>query len=224
MAGPAAPSAEGRGRPRGGQADKRQAILEGGLVIFARDGYSRASIDAIAGQAQVSTRTIYNHFQDKADLFQAVIQLSATRVADAQIMIIENYFRKITDLEDDLVDFAEAWLTPMPDYADHSALVRQINAEVGHIPPAAIETWQQTGPRRVLSALAEKLAGLAECGSLQLEDPQLAAHHFSALITVPNRSLRGGTWAPSDAGAVRAGVRVFLNGYGRARRGGRGTR
>ncbi len=154
------------GAPRGRLADKHRAVLEGALVIFARDGYSRATIDSIAGQAQVSTRTIYNHFRDKADLFQAVIQMSATRVADAQIMIIESYFRKVTDLEEDLVDFAEAWLKPMPDYADHSALVRQINAEVGHIPPAAIETWQQTGPRRVLGALAEKLAVLADRGWL----------------------------------------------------------
>jgi AcrR family transcriptional regulator len=183
-------------------------------VIFARDGYSRASIDAIAGQAQVSTRTIYNHFRDKADLFQAVIQLSATRVADAQIMIIENYFRKVTDLEEDLVDFAEAWLTPMPDYADHSALVRQINAEVGHIPSAAIETWQQTGPRRVLTALAGKLAVLAERGWLRLDDPELAAHQFAVLITVPNPSLRGDTRDAGDTRSVRSGVRVFLNGYG----------
>jgi AcrR family transcriptional regulator len=214
MAGRAASSAAGRGRPRGGLADKHQAILEGALVIFARDGYSRASIDAIAAQAQVSTRTIYNHFRDKADLFQAVIQMSATRVADAQIMIIDNFFRKVTDLEEDLVDFAEAWLTPMPDYADHSALVRQINAEVGHIPAAAIETWQQTGPRRVLTALAEKLAVLAERGWLTLDDPELAAHQFAVLITVPNPSLRGDTGEPGDTRSVRSGVRVFLNGYG----------
>ena len=198
----------------GTRSDKQRAVLEGALVIFARDGYSRATIDSIANQAQVSTRTIYNHFRDKADLFQAVIQMSATRVADAQIMIIESYFRKVTDLEEDLVDFAEAWLTPMPDYADHSALVRQINAEVGHIPPAAIETWQQTGPRRVLGALAEKLAMLAERGLLKLADPQLAAHHFAVLITVPNPSLHGDTGRPGGTSAVRSGVRVFLNGYG----------
>jgi len=33
-----------------------------------RDGYTRASIDAISAEAGVSTRTIYNHFTDKAML------------------------------------------------------------------------------------------------------------------------------------------------------------
>ena len=56
--------------------DKRRAILAGALTVFARDGYTRASIDAIAAQAIVSTRTIYNHFQCKAHLFQTVIQES----------------------------------------------------------------------------------------------------------------------------------------------------
>src|SRR5918999_1741983 len=77
-----------KARPRGGLADKRRAILAGALTVFARDGYTRASIDAISAQAGVSTRTIYNHFQDKAQLFQSVIQESAAKVAAAQAAII----------------------------------------------------------------------------------------------------------------------------------------
>ena len=42
--------------------DKREAILRGALTVFARDGYTRASIDAIAKEGEVSTRTLYNHF------------------------------------------------------------------------------------------------------------------------------------------------------------------
>src|SRR3954468_20455887 len=121
-----------RPRPRGGLADKRRAILAGALTVFARDGYTRASIDAIAAEAGVSTRTIYNHFQDKAQLFQAVIQESATRVADAQIAILDRCLDRVTDLERDLIEVGRAWATPMADYADHFALVRQITAEVGH--------------------------------------------------------------------------------------------
>ena len=61
--------------------DKRQAILRGALSVFSRDGYSRASIDAIAKESEVSTRTLYNHFADKADLFRNVIQASASEAA-----------------------------------------------------------------------------------------------------------------------------------------------
>src|ERR1700716_94258 len=94
-----------RPRTHGGLADKRRAILTGALTVFARDGYTRASIDAISAEAGVSTRTIYNHFQDKAQLFETVIQESADRAAEAQIATIDRYFAKITDLEADLIEF-----------------------------------------------------------------------------------------------------------------------
>ncbi len=203
-----------RAGPRGGLADKRRAILTGALTVFARDGYTRASMDAISAQAQVSTRTVYNHFADKAQLFQAVIQASAARVADAQIAIIDRHLSKVTDLEADLVEFGRAWIRPMPDYAEHRALVRQVNAEAGHIPPAAIDAWQQAGPLRVRRELADRLRLLADSGLLRVEDPDRAALHFSVLISPPNPSFRGSTAV--DEGIddnVVSGVHAFLHGY-----------
>src|SRR6185369_11655044 len=110
-----------RGRTtRGG--DKRRDLLDGSLAAFARDGYTRASIDTIARAAGTSTRTIYNHFGDKAGLFHAVIVDSARRVADAQIVTLDRYLGKIVDIEDDLIEFGRVWATPLPDYADHFTL------------------------------------------------------------------------------------------------------
>ncbi|MEU7831466.1 TetR family transcriptional regulator [Nonomuraea sp. NPDC049129] len=39
----------------------RRAIMAGALTLFARDGYTRAGLDAITVEAGVSNRTIYNH-------------------------------------------------------------------------------------------------------------------------------------------------------------------
>lgn len=84
------------GAPQGGGLiSKRGAILSGALREFARDGYGRASIDAIAVSVGVSTRTIYNHFGDKATLFESVIQGSAEQVADAHIERIERHLSGI---------------------------------------------------------------------------------------------------------------------------------
>ncbi|HWN32249.1 MAG TPA: helix-turn-helix domain-containing protein, partial [Pseudonocardia sp.] len=64
----AAPSRRSR-RPggRGGcwpaRAPKRDAIMTAARVVFGRESYLRTSIDAIPGEAGVSTRTIYNHFE-----------------------------------------------------------------------------------------------------------------------------------------------------------------
>ncbi|MPY83759.1 MAG: TetR family transcriptional regulator [Actinophytocola sp.] len=195
--------------------DKRTAMLEGALVILARDGYTRASIDAIAAEADVSTRTIYNHFGDKAGLFEAVIEHSADRVAEAQLAVIDRHLWKVTDIETDLRDFGRAWATAIPEYADHFALVRQINAERGHIPDAAIERWQQTGPRRVRSALAARMKELSDRGLLKIDDPDLAALHFALLVSANDPSQPGVALADHDLDTmVDAGVHAFLHGYG----------
>jgi AcrR family transcriptional regulator len=202
-------------RPRGGLADKHRAILAGALTVFARDGYTRASIDAISAQASVSTRTVYNHFQDKAELFQAVIQESATRVAEAQVALIERYLSKVIDLEADLIEFGEAFAAPMTaEHAEHFSLVRQINAEAGHIPQAAIDAWQETGPLRVRRALADRMRQLAERGLLRAGDPDRAALHFMLLVASYNPSYRAAVPSKKEiTEMVTAGVRAFLYGY-----------
>jgi AcrR family transcriptional regulator len=183
--------------------DKRQAILRGALSVFARDGYSRASIDGIAKEAEVSTRTLYNHFADKADLFRNVIQASAGKAAEDQLAIIERHFHKITDLEQDLIAFGKA-MGAEHGHAEHFALVRQINAELGHIPAEAIEAWQETGPRKVRQALANEL------GQLGFTDPRRAAVHLMLLTLTGEPSIRG---TRPDEDDIAAGVRVFLHGH-----------
>lgn len=202
-------------KPRGGLADKRRAILRGGLAVFGRDGYTRASIDAISSEAGVSTRTIYNHFRDKADLFQCVIQESAARVAASQIGLIERHLTKVTDLEADLVAFARALSAPMSaEYADHFSLVRQINADSEHLPASAIQAWQETGPLRFRREFAKYLAAFADRGLLRAGDPERAALHFLVLVSVSNPSLPHPPRSKEEVDKmVTAGVHAFLHGY-----------
>jgi AcrR family transcriptional regulator len=208
MTGPASPT-----RPRGGLADKRRAVLAGALRVFARDGYTRASIDAIAAEADVSTRTIYNHFGDKARLFQAVIQESGERVADAQIATMERYLSKVIDVELDLIEFACALSAPMEDFVEHFALVRQISADAGHIPPRAIAAWQRAGPLRVRRALAGRLRQLTDRGLLRIDDPERAALHFMLLISGTDALRVRARPRGANRDVVAAGVRAFLFGY-----------
>jgi AcrR family transcriptional regulator len=193
--------------------DKRQAILRGALSVFARDGYSRASIDAIAKEAEVSTRTLYNHFGDKAGLFRHVIQASAEEAARDQLALIERHFHRVTDLQEDLTAFGRA-MAAQQGHAEHFALVRQINAELTHIPPDAIEAWQETGPRRVRQALA------AELEKLGFKNPRLAAIHLMVLTLTGDPTIRG---TRPDDDDIAAGVRVFLHGHDVEKRQGAAT-
>lgn len=205
------------GRPGGRSEDKRRALLRGALLVFARDGYTRASIGEIARAAGVSTRTIYNHARDKADLFEQVIVDSATAVAAAQVEVVDRHLRKVTDLDADVLAFAREWAVPMPAYVDHFAVVRQIRAETGHVPEPVLEAWQDAGPRRVDAALGARIADLVEDGLVAAADPVLAGRHLSLLVAVDvaHRSAWGATPLPAeevDRLAV-AGAHVWLRAY-----------
>jgi AcrR family transcriptional regulator len=59
-------------------AQKRNAIVAAARESFLRKGYSEASMDEIAALADVSVKTIYSHFENKAELFQAVIEAACS--------------------------------------------------------------------------------------------------------------------------------------------------
>jgi AcrR family transcriptional regulator len=56
------------------ESEKRQAILDAAQLLFSRYGYRRASVDAIAAEADVAKGTIYAWFDDKDALFRAVCE------------------------------------------------------------------------------------------------------------------------------------------------------
>lgn len=58
------------GRPPSDQ--KRDAILAAALKAFRETGFHATSMDAIADEANVSKRTVYNHFPSKDILFDVV--------------------------------------------------------------------------------------------------------------------------------------------------------
>ncbi|MBB5936912.1 TetR/AcrR family transcriptional regulator [Streptomyces zagrosensis] len=69
------------GRPAGRLSAKREAILRAAVEVFLREGYARASVDAIAEEAGVAKQTVYNHFGDKERLFLAAVEGERQRVA-----------------------------------------------------------------------------------------------------------------------------------------------
>ncbi|HHP7231185.1 MAG TPA: TetR/AcrR family transcriptional regulator [Xenococcaceae cyanobacterium] len=53
---------------------KAEAILKGAMQEFLAHGYAATSMDKIAKTARVSKATVYSHFGDKENLFNAVMQ------------------------------------------------------------------------------------------------------------------------------------------------------
>jgi AcrR family transcriptional regulator len=200
-----------------GQPEKRVAIARGARTVFGREGFTRASVDAIAAEAGVSKRTIYNHFADKELLFRSVILEGAIEVAATHTLIADRHLRKILDLEEDLIAFGLEWATSPTAFAGHFALVRAIQAEASHIPPSVLRAWQEAGPLAFQRELAGHLRRIADRGLLSIPDEAQAANHFNLLTftNVVQRSFYGAI-ALDDAevaALVTGGVRAFLRIY-----------
>lgn len=53
---------------------KYQAIVEAAECVFIEFGFQKTSMDKIAQVANVSKRTVYNHFENKNELFHHILQ------------------------------------------------------------------------------------------------------------------------------------------------------
>lgn len=212
----AALTGQTKSEPRRGLTGKRQAILTGALRVFGRVGYLGASIDMIAAEAEVSTRTIYNHFENKEQLFATVLMESSTQVATAREALVQQHLGDVTDLEDALIALAKEWVRPNPDFEDHFRIVRRLRGESDRFPKELVRAWQEAGPLRARRALAARMTRLAERGLLTLLDAEVAAQQFMALITdtTVSRAEFSATAVESEIDRIaRVGVHAFLYGY-----------
>lgn len=202
---------------------KHEAIMTGGREVFARDGFARASIDAIATASGVSTRTIYKHFADKPALFAAVIVDSAGRVAETEIALIDRHLSPVATVGQvepalrafalDWLDDAGDWLAGMPHAAAHRALIGQVQAEAAHLGSEVIAEWWQAGAGRVRTELAATLARWDEAGLLQVPDAERAAVHFSRLVSAAPGPPPSAVPPAERTAWIAEGVTVFVRGY-----------
>ncbi|MFI2207387.1 TetR/AcrR family transcriptional regulator [Streptomyces sp. NPDC020192] len=207
--------------------EKQMAIASAACTVFGREGYARAAVDALAAEAGISTRTLYNHFPGgKAQLFQTVVTWTSSEVRDAQLARLRGVLDPERpphpdDLERDLVALARAFVGLMTDYPNHFALVRHIHAEADHVPPDVLKAWHEAGPEPVGRGVAEAMAHLADAGLLDPHgDPAMTAGHFMALTshTIVQSTHYGVLPLPpaETDRLVRGGVAAFLRAYGRA--------
>jgi len=204
--------------------EKQIAIAGASCAVFGREGYTRASVDALAAAAGVSTRTLYNHFPGgKAELFRTVVRWTSSEVRDAQLARMHALLDperppRPDDLEHDLVALARAFVGLMADYPDHFALVRHIHAEADHVPPEVLQAWRDAGPGPVGRALADVMAGLAAAGLIDVhDDAAMAGAHFTALTShsIVQLSHYGVLPLPKEETdrLIAGGVAAFLRAY-----------
>jgi AcrR family transcriptional regulator len=149
------------GRPRRGTEQERtDALIAAATRVFLRDGFGAASIDKVAHEAGISTRTIYERFKNKADLLVSVI----SRLVERDMASV----------------FATAELDRM-EVRQAAALFRIVATEAQRF-PALAEQMRVATKDRILSAVAQYFRGQIARGRLILADPERAAALFTHML------------------------------------------
>jgi len=202
------------GRAVGGSGPKGEAIARAALRLFLRDGYERTSVDAIAAEAGVSKRTIYNRYGDKENLFLSVLRDTYNSMMATFREIADKHLSAVTDVQQDLTAFALEVARTMTTAPDRIALVRLIMSEAPFFPALIRGEREETTMHGSVTAYLARLAGE---GRLATADPAEAAEHLIALtINQINGRTMFGVVPVSDAEVQRiiaGGVAAFVRAY-----------
>jgi TetR/AcrR family transcriptional regulator, mexJK operon transcriptional repressor len=205
------PSRRGPGRPTRGQAEARHAeMLDTALDLFLEHGFELTTIEMIAARVNMTKRTIYARYPDKASLFRAAVQ----RAIERQIVPA----RVLAGFDDeDLAATLEAIarlrisqvMTP-----DGLRLQRIINTESYRFPEIFRANFEQSA-KPVIDHVARLLERAAAAGTIGPTDPGLAASAFMSMVVGGQvRAIVSGlTPTPADLDEkVRFTVRLLLDG------------
>lgn len=154
---------------------KKQDVLTAAIAEFTEQGFAGASMDNIALRAQVSKRTVYNHFASKELLFeQATVQLWRGSKNAATVP----YNGKLP-LAEQLCQIARQSFAfyQQPGFID---LARVVMAEYIRQPGRAEAVMAQLEQQE--GGLESWLQAATADGKMQIVDIKLAAHQFWGLF------------------------------------------
>ena len=175
-----------RGRPTAEERRARESeILSNVLCVFLLCGYGASTVDELAAAAQVTKRTLYTYYGDKAGLFAAMVtELAATVSLDAT-------------RDDDTLEVLAARIVSRVHSDELVGLHRLVIAESARFPELAL-ILHSSGDARHIARLAEHIRAERGPASEMLAEPL-----FSLLLGEKHRRrLLGLDPAPTPAEAT----------------------
>lgn len=154
---------------------KRLAILNAAQDEFNEKGYAGVSMDAIAKRAEVSKRTVYNHFPSKEALFQAIVKQLCDSFSEAANVV----YQPDLALEQQLMEIATKELELLQSDKFRN-LNRIILGEFIRSPELAAQTLEQFDHQE--NSFTVWIKAAIEDGQIQQVDPDYAGHQFMGLI------------------------------------------
>lgn len=172
------------------QEDTKQKILDKALELFASKGYDAVSVGEIARAVGIKAPSLYNHYESKKAIFDAIVEATAARYerdTDKIDIHVQNagqdipVFTEIT--EEDLIDKVHQLFS----YSLHDVTVsrfrRMMTIEQFRSPQLA-ELYTKRYVGRVVAYHAEIFRSLIEAGKIHNEDLEsLSMMYVAPVIT-----------------------------------------
>lgn len=147
---------------------KRSAILAAAAAQFREHGYELASVDSIAALAEVSKRTVYNHFPSKEALFAETI----VQMFESSAGMLELAYRRDTGLREQLEELMRQKMRSLAD-RNFLGLARVAIGEAIHAPERTLPILARLG--ELEEGVTRWIRAAQDDGRLKPGDPAFAA-------------------------------------------------
>ncbi|MFZ3357448.1 MAG: TetR/AcrR family transcriptional regulator [Xanthobacteraceae bacterium] len=192
---------------------KRRQIVEGARSIFLQHGFDAASMNDIARAAGVSKGTLYVYFDNKEQLFQAIVYQECLVHAESAFDLDHNNRDVETVLTRLGIAFIEFLCRP-----DKASALRTVVAIADRMPEIG-KIFYETGPAVGITKLAAYLQAQTDAEVIAVDECELAAAQFldacqSTLFKPVLFNFREAPKTDAIAHVVGVAVRTFLRAYG----------
>ncbi len=151
---------------------KRCQIIEGARAVFLAQGFDAASMNDIARAAGVSKGTLYVYFENKEELFEAIVEEECDAQAEGIFDLDPNDHEVGAVLTRLGIAYVKFLCRP-----EKASVIRTVIAIADRMPEVG-RRFYESGPECGIVRLADYLAAQVEAGVLAVEDCKIAAAQF----------------------------------------------
>ncbi len=154
--------------------DKRNQILDAAVAEFQENGFAGTSMDRVAARANVSKRTVYNHFDSKEALFRAILDIMGAEADAALTLDYDPSAPLASQLH--ALGWTEGKLLTS---ASFMRLARMAIGETMRDPALAAE---MNARMEKISIFREFMEAAQADGAIEADEPDRAAEQFLGMI------------------------------------------
>ncbi len=151
----------------------RDALVQAGLDLFAKRGYSEVGTEEIVSRARVTRGALYHHFEDKRDLFRAVHE----RVEEELIERIGAAMGEVADPWELILTGTRSFLDACEEPAVKQIALIDAPAVLGW------DEWRQIDERYGLGLTRTALGGAIDAGVLRRLPLEPLSHLLLAALS-----------------------------------------